>query len=657
MVQVSAARDSRTQPTGILPLSVLSADSTTTNAYLGRLQLCNNSINGKYDAIEIPESVANMAASPLMGNEWGLHWDLSAVCLRNESLTATLAIPRTATYTVAIPEPVEPSPMEIYREQSERVLTALLIAGGGLVSATSSGQASVAMAIIRVARCVDDTAASTEDGDDSEDEGDGDSDVSLGDLGEPLSPFIHPLGFSVGAGDYKFYIGAILGNCLIIPFLAFLLLRFLLPHALQRWVLPADTDMPKVLNYIGYPSVLIVPFVTLAEGIAAAATELVRSGKAAEALVGILGGGILLAVVGAWGHVLLMRLYKLPIRLEKAPFEGYVSLAFGPMYDWAPKDLDSDKEDTEDEVEKEENAANEEADEELERMGNFIGGKVFLFADGMALLLTVMVGIVEGIGKGVACHSSVLTLAVFGIIQSLLACTTTCPTEFLVQFLIAICITMLAVSSSRAGFKGPNDTLFSEDIEQTIGFSVNILGFFGLGLGVTCALVNLAQQKELLEMLAKVVAAGGRGVAVSLRVLRRRRRLGYYDKLEVKSATTKTKRFTLSEMDKFMGKIHSDVEMQSRKRLAEEQAQHRDSLADGPNVSFSTAKRSSSNATIVNAHAAPPPPPPAKKVPQPTPPRKMREEEAAIALLRSFEAALLSSSDEDNSSEDIPVRK
>lgn len=202
---------------------------------------------------------------------------------------------------------------------------AIVSVAGGMGLGPTAGQMSVAMAMVRMARC-------------GEGAGDEEGDVA------PLPLLVHPLAFGIGGGAARYERGAVVGNCLLIPFVFAVAVRFVGAHAVRLTsgllggVGAHPTPLSAVLLGFGWPSVLVVPFGMLGEGSAFAATSLLLRPDGewgwGDRVLGLLGAGVLGAVVVLWAVALLR--WMPPLRLEREHVDGFGWWLITAARSWRP---------------------------------------------------------------------------------------------------------------------------------------------------------------------------------------------------------------------------------------------------------------------------------------------------------------------------------
>eukprot|EP00742_Colponemidia_sp_Colp-10_P016808 GILJ01019299.1.p1 GENE.GILJ01019299.1~~GILJ01019299.1.p1 ORF type:complete len:895 (-),score=98.07 GILJ01019299.1:235-2631(-) len=358
------------------------------------------------------------------------------------SLSATLLLP---------PPPPPPTPIAVAKEDSEQVVGTIIAGGGGVIFPKAAGMASTAMAALRIAkRCK------------SDDNG-GDDYTSSDEDKAPLSPFIHPLQFGVGSGDDKYRIGAIIGNCVIIPLIAALFLWAVLPILLQKWALPNNPSREDALVYAGWPSSLFLVTPPLVEGTSAMVAVLITSGLAGESMLGVAGGGIILATLGLWVGLLYTKVCRYRTQLERSHERMSLAWSFMPLYERVPVGA---------------GATIEEAELALKRWAQLFGDAAFLWSDCIGFACGIVVGVIEGVGGGLPCGVATGLLLAFAIFQSAVACTTMVPAEFLIELLMGVCLVLLCTSALYSVITG--DSFLSEDDENLLALLINILSLFGL---------------------------------------------------------------------------------------------------------------------------------------------------------------------------------
>ena len=184
----------------------------------------------------------------------------------------------TATITRRYFAPIAPTPV---KDALHAVSGAVGIATAvsGVLSATG-GQLGVANAMVRLASCDDDD--------------DDDDDVPV---------LVHPLRYSLGGkGSTGAYTAAAVSNTLIIPAVVALLARFPLCLFLVH---VRGFSHRRALVTIGYPAVVMTPFLTLAEGTGVSIVQSLRSGTPQGIAFGLMGLAATAVFVAAWVRVMV----------------------------------------------------------------------------------------------------------------------------------------------------------------------------------------------------------------------------------------------------------------------------------------------------------------------------------------------------------------
>ena len=217
----------------------------------------------------------------------------------------------------AVSEPIAAVSAAVAGGTSSVVAVVALSGGAGV-----GGQLAVVLAMGRIAKC------GSEDDEEEEEEG--------------LPLMMHPLRFSLGSGPGGQVAAAAISNTLLIP-LAFSLAAFFVAPALMAAAGGGDGgrrhQRAAARARIGWPSVLLFPFGTLAEGSAAAITEALRSDTLHVIFFGAVGVTLLAAFCGVYSWAMARHLPRRRLVLqnsgsdsdsdaegedaEKAPAENY----------------------------------------------------------------------------------------------------------------------------------------------------------------------------------------------------------------------------------------------------------------------------------------------------------------------------------------------
>eukprot|EP00744_Colponema_vietnamica_P020199 GILI01028674.1.p1 GENE.GILI01028674.1~~GILI01028674.1.p1 ORF type:complete len:821 (-),score=60.26 GILI01028674.1:159-2282(-) len=404
----------------------------------------------------------------------------------------------------AIPKGV---PAEVKR-QAEIVAGVVSVAGGMTVGPTAA-QLGVAMAMVRMAKC------STED--DSAD--------------DSLSLLVHPLAFGVGNGDAAYERGAVLSNCFIIPVGFFLIIRFILAPLVQR--LQRKADLLPVLMSLGWPSVMVIPFATLAEGSGYAIASLllepkVRGDNMAIALLGL---AVIVAVVIVWFAMLVQ--WMPPLYLRKSDITG-IMWALTSTKSWAPitlmerfslrergtKKKSLKRNDTSghtsvsDEYDDDNNlfaclSLTQIERRDMSRQLNLfhcIGDRRLRYAEWVAFVSNFGVGVLEGVPSSYATTSTCrarVALAFFFVILIAGACmTATVPAELATSGIMNLLLAILTVFTLVSVFN-ESSSLVSNDLISSVGACANVIGLVILPLGLVEGVIRLRLRKQQSEMVER----------------------------------------------------------------------------------------------------------------------------------------------------------
>ena len=220
----------------------------------------------------VAEDANSAAASP----------STEACCNVNVTFTLHLAPELTTTTTAATPAPYIPRDVE----QGTGVV---IVVGGGLVLPGVALQQGNGMALLRMSTCRDDS------------------------IGDPLPQLVHPLYFPLGDDDLKYYRGSVVGNVFVIPIVFGLLCRFFAVPVVGlvnlKVGLPSAPE--DVMDLMGWPSVMVIPFVVTVEGTTASGVRLGQLGTAGDAVLGAFGVGAPVIVAALW--IIYMKL-RLPLK-------------------------------------------------------------------------------------------------------------------------------------------------------------------------------------------------------------------------------------------------------------------------------------------------------------------------------------------------------
>ena len=206
--------------------------------------------------------------------------------------SGTVSVQSTPTHSLRRLAPI-PAPSVV---EAARVIAAIsgpplvlgIIAGVGV-----GGQLGVANALARMGSC----------GDDEKEE-----------EAETLPVLVHPLGFRVGPGEDGLYVGAAIGNALVIPAVFAALLRGPL-YALLRLRIAGGMGHGAALTAVGWPAALALPFTTLAEGTAAAVVRSARAGRSYSVAAAVVAAAATAVFAASWMRILLLVIRRDAVKL------------------------------------------------------------------------------------------------------------------------------------------------------------------------------------------------------------------------------------------------------------------------------------------------------------------------------------------------------
>eukprot|EP00744_Colponema_vietnamica_P007770 GILI01011138.1.p1 GENE.GILI01011138.1~~GILI01011138.1.p1 ORF type:complete len:980 (+),score=45.12 GILI01011138.1:106-2940(+) len=401
--------------------------------------------------------------------------------------TTTLAVTKQSgslTLTKIIPINLKPVPAIVSNSQQTSEVTSVVVSVSSLAGGvTAGGQLGVLNAITRLGSCVE------------------------SDDGNLLPILVHPLRFSFGSGTSD-YSAAVISNCIIIP----LAITFVVLGPLQMILrmVKGLKSRQAALSEIGWPSLLVMPFGTLAEGIGVAVVMSGRKGKTLGIAIGLLGAVITAVFTGSWVWILFSVIPRRKLMLEKRPekdklylfgddsaadlerinnyrgvkcFKGMtLSWFVKPTLRWYPSYTAS--------AERPLSAAF------AESYLNAVGDKRIFVAELCSFLCSLTVGLIEGIPAR-HCKGRAVAALIAATLQCLFNVLTLVPLEFGLQVLLSLCVVPLTFIVTLKVFNGGGDassSSFDDMIEESmasLSMAGNIIGIALMAMGLMRGFIEM----------------------------------------------------------------------------------------------------------------------------------------------------------------------
>lgn len=332
------------------------------------------------------------------------------------------------------------------------------------VASTTGGQLGVANAMLRLANCGEDMLAEADE--------------------EELLPIlVHPLRFNFGRQSYQKYSAAALSNTILVPLIVTAIALGPVRLLLMR-VRTATSN--EAMAQMGWPSLLVLPFANLAEGIGVSVVASIRSGQPFGIGVGLIGASVVITFVGAWLWVIIKIMPKIhfELRNEEGSLSSGISIlresiskktkrrAFlwglvRPSSRWVPK---SDAVGTINEA-------------FAERYNNVVGDKVWYYAELTSFLCSLTVGIIEGV-PSTFCKERAIFALIPALGQCALSVLTVIPLERFLQSLLTLCLVPLYITMAVKVFNGsPSDEML-DTILAALSALGNVIGIAIMSLGL-----------------------------------------------------------------------------------------------------------------------------------------------------------------------------
>eukprot|EP00742_Colponemidia_sp_Colp-10_P012580 GILJ01014150.1.p1 GENE.GILJ01014150.1~~GILJ01014150.1.p1 ORF type:complete len:353 (+),score=40.39 GILJ01014150.1:227-1285(+) len=239
------------------------------------------------------------------------------------------------------------------------------------------------------------------------------------------------------------------------------------------------------LVQIGWPTVLILPFTNLAEGIGVTMVASISSGEPFGIGMGIIALFVLVAFIGSWVWILIRVIPKsrLQLRQEEDPTgfgkrRMFLWRMVRPSHRWMPLSPEDTK-------------GSRIWLADLERYGNAIGDKQWYYAELLSLCCSLLVGVCEGLPTSFCRERAVIAL-IPSILQCGLAVLALIPLERFLQSLLALCLVPMYVV---VGVKVFSDSASDEQLDTVMAVlstGGNAIGLVIMSLGLAVGLWEIA---------------------------------------------------------------------------------------------------------------------------------------------------------------------
>eukprot|EP00744_Colponema_vietnamica_P001426 GILI01002368.1.p1 GENE.GILI01002368.1~~GILI01002368.1.p1 ORF type:complete len:602 (+),score=138.79 GILI01002368.1:20-1825(+) len=374
-----------------------------------------------------------------------------------------------------------------------------IVAGSvGIISATSAGSLGVANAMGRLVSCNDD------DDDD-------------------LPIMTHPLRFRFSDSVTGVVSAAVLSNCVIFPSVLVLGARFPVMHAVRHFFSAPGTTEAEALASLGWPSLLVMPFVPLGEGIGVVVTRSLRYGEPLGILLGLVGVVVVGGVIGVWIHAMARVVPRSGLMHRRTVTLG-PRWWVNPLYEWEPRGAIAAEESLlplgSDELEKPQPKAGSISAEQMQgnlvRSAHMLGEKRFYYAEFLSFVCSLIVGVAEGL-PGSACQVRVLIAFAAAVTQAASNATAIVPLELLLQSMLGICVSILASIAVVQVFGGSDVSM--GDLMDVINAVSNCIGlaatFFGIGRAALGSYTGFKRNRRSSRIGSAISATGAHTVTIS----------------------------------------------------------------------------------------------------------------------------------------------
>lgn len=359
---------------------------------------------------------------------------------RRISLSGNVTFTREINFTSPAPALIPiPAAVEVARQTREVASVAVIVTA---VTSAVGGQLGVANAMMRLADCED--------------------------KDKPLPLLVHPLQFNFGDQQYQKNAAGAISNTIIVPLIITLIAVGPVRMLIMR---VRDVSSRKALEQMGWPSLLIVPFSNLAEGIGVTTVASIMSGAPFGVALGAISGTIVLVFIGSWLWILMKIIPRSRLELtqvvqedkpDKETKRAAVRKIMRPSRRWIPR----------------ENEINL-SPRFVERYGNAIGDKTWFYADLLSFLCSLVVGTIENL-PGSLCKERILIAMVPALAQCVLSVLTIVPMERFLQALLVVCLVPMYLLVAIQVFRGSSGDEVLEEVVSVLSGAGNMIG-----IGVT----------------------------------------------------------------------------------------------------------------------------------------------------------------------------
>eukprot|EP00744_Colponema_vietnamica_P013092 GILI01018364.1.p1 GENE.GILI01018364.1~~GILI01018364.1.p1 ORF type:complete len:891 (-),score=47.06 GILI01018364.1:97-2460(-) len=365
--------------------------------------------------------------------------------------------------------PISPILAVVKVAQKVKEVTSIVVTVTAVAS-VAGGQLGVANAIVRMADC--------------EDPGDID--------GGSLDILVHPLQFSFGDRAYQRYSAGAISDTLLVPLIVTAIalgpVRLMLMH-------PRSIPSHVAMAQMGWPSLLVLPFANLAEGIGMTTMTSLLSGETFGIGMGIIALAVLIAFFASWLWILarVVPRGRQVLRVENAVDEQgkqrlFVLRILRPSHRWVPREAEGPS--TLNPV-------------FVEKYNNTVGDKYWYYAELASFVCSVVVGVAESLPSSV-CRERAAIAVVIALSQCVLSLVALVPIERVLQSLLALCLVPLYIVVMVKVFSDDqNDNDGEDGLDTAIAVLSTASNMIGIALMSIGLLVGLREVIHILRATPK----------------------------------------------------------------------------------------------------------------------------------------------------------
>eukprot|EP00744_Colponema_vietnamica_P007526 GILI01010824.1.p1 GENE.GILI01010824.1~~GILI01010824.1.p1 ORF type:complete len:1228 (-),score=115.90 GILI01010824.1:112-3423(-) len=401
-----------------------------------------------------------------------------AAVSQTHSETPFERLSQTLYYNGTTPPPEKPIPVAVAAAKKVTTAAGVAVAVTAVASVTG-GQLGVANAILRIANCQD---ANDDD--------------------EALPILMHPLQFSFGSDNYENYAAGAISNTLIVPLIVAAIA--LVPARLLIMNVKGVTSATAI-EQIGWPSVLILPFSNLAEGIGVTVLTSFISGETLGIGAALIATSLLLAFTGSWAWILIRVVPNTKMVLQKEEQNAsrkkpLLWRMVRPTHRWVPRGRVADEVIVEASL----------SEGFVEKYINAIGDKQWFYAEFVSFLCSIAVGITESLPSSICKERAIIAL-VPAFVQCGLSVLSLTPLERVLQSLLTLCLVPMYLVATVKVFNGDPDDDSLDSTLAVFSSAGNAIGIGIMSFGLAVGMWDIATTHRAKMARARRPSRKGRG--------------------------------------------------------------------------------------------------------------------------------------------------